>query len=93
MLNRFSIFVLCFQELTAVLLDWIKFDVWNQVVLVSCCSRVTVEPAWNGSSTTFETGLSEAFDSISRATRYPVKQASVARNINECSKLVSKRLP
>ena len=30
---------------TPVLFDWIKFDVWNQVVLMSCCSRATVEPA------------------------------------------------
>ena len=70
MLNRFSIFVFCFRQQLFYSTE-LNFDVWNQVVLVSCCSRVTVEPAWNGSSTTFETGLSQAFDSISRATRYP----------------------
>ena len=27
---------------TAVLFDWIKFDVWNQVVLVSHCSQASL---------------------------------------------------
>ena len=46
---------------TAALFDWMKLVVWNQVVLVSCSSRATVEPAYQGSSTKFETGLSYLF--------------------------------
>ena len=56
-LNVYFLYFCVLFSATAVLFDWIKFDVWNQVVLVSCYSRATVEPAWHGSSTTFETGL------------------------------------
>ena len=44
---------------TAVLFDWIKFDVWNQVVLVSCCSRTTFEQAYHDNSTTFQALMME----------------------------------
>ena len=33
------------KQPTAVLFDWIKFNVWNQADLVSGCSRATVEQA------------------------------------------------
>ena len=49
---------------TAVLFDWIKFDVWNQVVLVVLQSSYS--RASHGSSKTFETGLK--FSSIAYNT-------------------------
>ena len=46
--NRFFIFVF---SATAILFDWIKFDVWNQVVLQSSYSRASLarqqHDVWN----------------------------------------------
>ena len=55
---------------------WIsfKFDVSNQVVLVSYCSRATVEPAQHDSSTTFETGLSQFFTQIQSCIKQILEQ-------------------
>ena len=44
LLNRFFIFVFCFwqQPFHSTFIVWIKFDVWNQVVLQSSYSQASL---------------------------------------------------